>query len=304
MPRKKTPELPLPTSDDLFTTQEQRDEADLEKVQDIPLNLIDSFPDHPFKVNVDDLMLESVKTYGIRTPAVVRAKGDRFELVSGHRRKLACQQAGLEAMPCIIRNLTDDETVIAMVDSNFQRESVLPSEKGFSYKMWLEALNRQGKRTDLTSDQIGPKLRANEKVAKASGDSPSQIKRYIRLTELVPDLLEMVDEGQIALSAAAELSYLNHDCQNILRDMIESEGVPSIAQATEMKSLDKEGQLSNEEILRILKQEKPSQTKHFKLPREKIQHFFAAETPSETIEETIVKALELWQKSQQEPQTE
>ena len=307
MPRKKAVTVNLPPADELFSTQEQRDEAQLEKVQDMPLELIDGFPNHPFKVKMDESMesmVESVKTFGILNPAIVRQKDDgRYGLVSGHRRKFACENAGLETMPCIVRNLTEDEAIIFMVDSNLQRETVLPSEKARSFKMKLDALNRQGKRTDLdTSTPVESKLRSNEQVAKEAGESREQIRRYIRLNELVPNLLDMVDEGQIALRSAVELSYLPHEQQEHLLVVIEGleNQTPSYAQATEMRKLDENEQLTNEMMISIMQEEKPSQVKHFKLPREKIQHFFPAETPPETIEETIVKALELWHKNQQE----
>ena len=205
----------LPTLDDLFSTQEERDDARLEKIRDIPLDLIDDFPDHPFHVRDDEDMLqlvESIKTNGVLTPAVLRQKEDgRYELVSGHRRKRACELAGLTTLRSEIKDLTRDEAVVYMVESNFQRTTILPSEKAFAYKMRFEAMKRQGKRTDLTSSPVGTKLRTDEIIAQESGDSRNQIHRYIRLTLLVPELLELVDEGRIKMRPAVELSYLDED---------------------------------------------------------------------------------------------
>ena len=306
---KKLPTLNLPSADDLFTTQAERDDASLEKVQDISLSMIDPFPDHPFLVKMDEsmqAMVDSVKTFGVQTPAVVRQIVDgRYELVSGHRRKMACDLAGLATMPCIVREMSQDEAIIAMVDANLQREVILPSEKARSYKMKLDAMKRQGQRTDLTSSPLGTKLRTDEELASTSGDSRNQIHRFIRLTELISPLFEMVDDGKLAMRPAVELSYIPHERQVALLDVIEAEErAPSNAQAIEMRKLHETGMLFNEAIESIMRYEKPVQARHFKLPREKILHFFPAETPTREVEETIIKALELWHNEQIKPRPE
>jgi len=299
---KKMPVLNLPSADALFTTQEQRDDDRREKILDIPLSEIDDFPDHPFLVKMDEsmqAMSDSIKTIGVQTPAVVRYKDDgRYELVSGHRRKMACELAGLKSMPCIVRELTYDEAVITMVDANLQRETILPSEKARSYKMKMEAMKRQGQRTDLTSTPLVGKLKGRETaeiVGESSGDSREQVRRYIRLTELNPPMLDMVDEGRIAMRPAVELSYLPQEQQQILLDVIGSEDrTPSHVQAAKLRKLSSEGSLDYDAIVSIVKEETPSRAEHFKLPKEKIHHFFPAGTPAQAIEETILKALELW----------
>ena len=291
---------------ELFTTQEQRDEVSREKVLDILLVEIDDFPGHPFLVKMDEsmqAMVDSIKTIGVQTPAVVRRKDDgRYELVSGHRRKGASELAGLETMPCIVRELTYDEAVITMVDANLQRETILPSEKARSYKMKLEAMKRQGQRNDLTSNPSGRKIRGLESAAlvgESAGDSQVQVRRYIRLTELNPPMLYMVDEGRIAMRSAVELSYLPHEEQQLLLDVIGSEDrTPSHIQATKLRKLSNEGQLDYDAIVSIIKDEAPPRVEHFKLPKEKIQHFFPVGMPTKAIEETIIKALELWHKNQ------
>ena len=246
----------LPTLDDLFSTQELRDDAKLSKIRDIPLELIDDFPDHPFKVIENEDMFnmrDSIKENGVLVPALVRQKPDgRYEMVSGHRRKYASQLANNETLPCIVRDLTDDEAVIIMVDSNLQREEILPSEKAFAYKMKLEALTHQGKRTDLTSAQVGEKLESKYSVqllAEEVGDSRSQIQRFIRLTALIPELLDLVDEKQIALSPAVELSFLKDEEQYAVLDCIECNvATPSHAQAIRLKKMSQEGTLTTDEI--------------------------------------------------------
>lgn len=304
---KKLPLLNLPSADDLFTTQEERDDANREKVVDIPLDCIDSFPDHPFLVKMDEsmqAMVDSVKMVGIQTPAVVRLiDNGRYELVSGHRRRMACELSGLETMPCIVRELNRDEAIIAMVDSNLQREVILPSEKAKSYKMRLEAMKRQAGRpvknnlTPVVSDYKEP--RTNEKLAETVGESREQIRRYIRLTELIPPILNMVDEGQIAMRPAVELSYLPQEQQVLLQNVIEREDrAPTHVQAVKMRKLSDEGRLDNKTIVSVMQEYKPAQAKQFKLPREKIQRFFPLEMPAQMIEETIIKALELWHKSE------
>ncbi|MDR1628936.1 MAG: ParB/RepB/Spo0J family partition protein [Oscillospiraceae bacterium] len=300
--------LNLPSADDLFSTQEERDNAKLEKVVDILLSEIDSFPDHPFLVKMDEsmqAMADSVKTFGIQTPAIVRQKEDgRYELVSGHRRKMACELAGLEVLPCIIRQMSRDEAIIAMVDSNLQRELILPSEKAKSYKMKLEAMNRQGQRTDLTSDPLGRKLQGRESVeiiGEAAGDSRNQVRRFIRLNDLIPEVVQMVDEGKIAMRPAVELSYLPEEEQQALLVTIQSEDcTPSHVQAMKMRKFSQEGRLNEDVILSIMTEEKPNQVEQFKMPKDKINKFFAPGTPAQKIEETIVKALELYRQHERQ----
>ena len=243
----------LPTLDDLFSTQEERDDARLEKIRDIPLDLIDDFPDHPFHVRDDEDMVqlvESIKTNGVLTPAVLRQKEDgRYELVSGHRRKRACELAGLTTLRSEIKDLTRDEAVVYMVESNFQRTTILPSEKAFAYKMRFEAMKRQGKRTDLTSSPVGTKLRTDEIIAQESGDSRNQIHRYIRLTNLVPELLEYVDEGRIKMRPAVELSYLDEDSQRDVVEQIDiNDCTPSHDQTIRMRKMFESGKLTAEAV--------------------------------------------------------
>jgi ParB family chromosome partitioning protein len=287
--------------DEMFTTQEQRDDAKREKVVDIPRSLIDAFPDHPFLVKRDESMTalaESVKAVGVQTPAVVRPKEDgRYEYVAGHRRDAACEIAGIDTMPCIVRELSRDEAIIAMVDSNLQRETILPSEKAKSYKMRYDAMKRQGERTDLTSRPVGAKLerpRSDEILADKTEDSARQIQRYIRLTALIPEVLNLVDEGKIAMRPAVELSYLPTESQEALLEAIESEDcTPNHAQAIKMRKFAEEGRLSEDVMLSIMQEEKPNQAEQFKMPRERISKYFAPGTPARKIEETIIRALEL-----------
>jgi len=293
--------MPTKGLDDLFTTQAQREDDRLEKVRDLPLGEIDEFPGHPFKVKDDESMAElasSIAANGVQTPITVRGKEDgRYEIVSGHRRKRACEIAGLDTVPAIVREMSRDEAIIYMVDSNLQRERILPSEKAFSYKMKLEALSRQGKRTDLTSDPLGPKLRSNEIVAQSNDESVTQVKRYIRLTELIPNILDMVDENRIAFRPAVELSYLPKETQETLFDIMEAdECTPSLSQAQKMKRFCAEGKLTDEVVLSIMAEEKPNQVEVFKMPRNRIAHFFAAGTKKREVEDTIVKALEYYLK--------
>jgi len=303
---KKLPSFNLPAADALFTTQEQRDDDKREKVLDIPLGEIDDFADHPFRVKMDEsmqAMVDSIKTICVQTPAVVRLKDDgRYELVSGHRRKRACKLAGLETMPCIVRELTYDEAVITMVDANLQREVILPSEKARSYKMKMEAMKRQGQRTDLTSTPLAGMLKGKETaeiVGESTGESKDQVRRYVRLTELNPLMLDMVDDGRIAMRPAVELSYLPQEEQQILLDVIDSEDrTPSHVQATKLRKLSNDGELDYDSIMSIIKEETPPRAEHFKLSKEKIQQFFPAGTPAPAIEETIIKALEQWHKNQ------
>ena len=294
--------------DDLFSTDESRAEAQLEKVVTLNPADISDFPNHPFKVKQDEAMAEmvdSVKQYGVLVPALVRPKADGgYEMVAGHRRKCAAMLAGITEMPCIIRNLTDDEATIIMVDSNLQQETILPSEKAFAYKMKLEAMKRQGQRSDLTSAPLEPKLkgsRSNEELAASSPDSRSQIQRYIRLTELIPPVLDMVDSGKIAFRPAVELSYLSKEQQQSLYDTMECEDcTPSLAQAIKMKEFSRDGKLTGEVILSIMQEEKPNQREQFKMPKERISKYFAPGTPAQKIEDTIVKALELYRRRERQ----
>jgi len=300
--------LNLPPIDDLFSTQESRDDAKREKVMDISLSEINDFPNHPFKVKADDAMLEmadSVKRYGVLVPALVRQKPDgSYEMVAGHRRKIASELAGKAEIPCIIRNLTDDEATIIMVDSNLQRETILPSEKAFAYKMKLEAMKRQGKRTDLTSEPVAWKLKGKESAAilgEQLGESKDTIRRYVRLTELISPILDMADNGKVAFRPAVEISYLPKEQQQALYDTMQSEDcTPSLAQAIKMKQFAQEGRLNEDVILSILAEEKPNQKEQFRIPRERINKYFAPGTPTQKIEDTIIKALELYKKRQRD----
>lgn len=303
--------------DSLFTTQAERDEAKRETVMDIPLEKISAFPNHPFKVRMDESMMEmadSVKQYGVLVPALVRPKPNGgYEMVAGHRRKMASELAGKLTISCIVRDLTDDEAVIIMVDTNLkQRDQILPSEKAFAYKMKLDAMKRQGQRTDLTSDPLGWKLNGKESasiVGKNGGDSQTQVRRYIRLTHLIPDILELVDNSvlkekevlQIALRPAVELSYLTEAEQQDLLEIMESEDcTPSHAQAIKMRQFSQEGRLNANVLLSIMQEEKPNQVEQFKIPRERISKFFSPGTPAKKMEDTIVKALELYRKRQRD----
>ena len=301
--------IKLTSLDDLFSTEESRTEAEKERVQDIPIAEIDGFPDHPFHVDMDDAMsemVESVKRFGVLSPAVARQKEDgRYELISGHRRKKACELAGIDKMPVIVRNMDRDEAIIFMVDSNLQRERLLPSEKAFSYKMRLEAMKRQGQRTDLTSSPLGTKLRSDTELAQRAGESRNQIQRYIRLTELIPDLLQMVDDSKIAFRPAVELSYLTKEEQASLHEAMESEDcTPSLAQAIKIKKFSQEGRLNDDVILSILSEEKPNQREVYRLPKDRIDKYFPKGTPSEKIEEIICKALELYRRRERSRETE
>ena len=296
----------LTSVDDLFSTQESRDEAKLERVINLPPGEISDFPNHPFKVRMDEemqQMAESVKEHGVLVPALVREKPDGgYEMVAGHRRKRAAELAGLPEIPCIVRHLTDDEAIIVVVDSNLQREKILPSEKAFAYKMKLDALKRQGKRTDLTSSPVDNKLKGittAQQIGKDSGDSQPQIYRFIRLTYLLPKILDMVDDGKIALRPAVELSYLAETEQHFLLDTMSSEDcTPSHAQAIKMRKFSQEGKLNPDVILSIMQEEKPNQKEQIKIPKERISRYFAPGTPAQKIEDTIVKALELYRKRQ------
>ena len=297
----------LTSLDDLFTTQEERDEAKREHLVDIPLDEISDFPDHPFKVRMDEDMAdltESIKARGVLVPALVRPMGDGYQMVAGHRRKAASDLAGVATIPCIVREMSDDDAILAMVESNLQREKILPSEKAFAYKMKLDAMRRQqGTRTDLTSVPVGQKLgqTSREALADKSPDSNTQIQRYIRLTNLTPELLALVDENKIAMRPAVELSYLSPDEQTALHETMDSEDcTPSHAQALKMRKFSQEGKLSADVILSIMQEEKPNQVEQFKMPKDKISRFFAPGTPAQKIEDTIVKALEMYRKRQRD----
>ena len=291
----------LPSVDDLFTTQEERDQKNQEYVKDISIYEITDFPNHPFKVKMDDKMLEtieSVRDHGVLVPALVREKPTGgYEMISGHRRKMASELAGKETMPCIVRNLSDDQAVIVMVDSNLQREEILPSEKAFAYKMKLEAMNRQGKRTDLTSTPLVSKFRTNEILAQEAGESRETIRRYIRLTELIPEILEMVDDKKISMRPAVELSYLPKEEQEILYDTMESEAcTPSHAQAIKIRKFSAEGRLNEDVLLLIMSEEKPNQVEQWKIPKNRLKKYFPSGISQQKMEETIIKALELYRK--------
>ena len=291
--------------DDLFSTDESRAESQLEKVVTLNPAEISDFPNHPFKVKQDEAMAEmvdSVKQYGVLVPALVRPKADGgYEMVAGHRRKCAATLAGITEMPCIVRNLTDDEATIIMVDSNLQRETILPSEKAFAYKMKLEAMKRQGQRSDLTSSPLVSKSRSNEELGQKNGDSREQVRRFIRLTELIPSVLDMVDSGKIAFRPAVELSYLSKEQQQSLYDTMECEDcTPSLAQAIKMKEFSRDGKLTEEVILSIMQEEKPNQREQFKMPKERISKYFAPGTPAQKIEDTIIKALELYRRRERQ----
>ena len=295
--------MPLPSAADLFSTQEERDNESRESVREIPLEEISDFPNHPFKVKMDESMAdmaESVKQYGVLVPALVREKLEGgYEMIAGHRRKMASELAEKKEIPCIVRNLTDDEAIIIMVDSNLQREQILPSEKAFAYKMKLAAMNRQGQRTDLTSVPLGQKLgkTSRELLAEKSPDSNTQIQRYIRLTELITPILDMVDSGKIAIRPAVELSYLPKEQQTVLLDTMQLEDcTPSHAQAIKMRKFADEGRLNEDVILSILSEEKGNQKEQFRMPKERISRYFSPGTPAKQMEDTIVKALELYRK--------
>lgn len=301
MAKSREIKMPLPAADDLFSTQEQRDEAKRETVMDIPLEKISDFPNHPFKVKMDESMgemIESIRQYGVLVPALVREKPEGgYEMVAGHRRRMASELAKKQTIPCIVRNLTDDEATIIMVDSNLQREQILPSEKAFAYKMKLEAMNRQGKRTDLTSTPLVSKFRTNEILAQQTGESRETIRRYIRLTELITPILDMVDAGKIAMRPAVELSYLPKEQQQILFDTMELEDcTPSHAQAIKMKKFAEAGKLNEDVILSIMTEEKPNQVEQFKIPKKRIDKYFSPGTSMKQMEDTIIKALELYRK--------
>lgn len=290
---KRNTDFTLTKLDDLFTTQEQRDDAKLERVQNIPLCELHPFKDHPFRVQNDEemkRMIESIKKVGAITPAVARPINGGYEIISGHRRLAAYQELGLETMPVIVREMSDDEAVIAMVDANLQRETILPSEKAFAYKMKLDAIKHQGK----TSVQVAEKLLSVEKVAEEAGESKDQVRRYIRLTYLIPELLSMVDDNKIAFNPAVEISYLDREEQLTLLDAINmNDCTPSHAQSIRLKKMSQGGLLTADAIYAILSEEKPNQKEEIKLPRDELRKYFPQNYSDEQIKRDILKGLEL-----------
>lgn len=310
--RKRENAFDLPKLDEYFTTQEQRDDAKLKKIYEIPLEEIDEFPDHPFKVLDDEDMMnlaESVREQGIITPATLRKKEDgRYEILSGHRRKRACELAGLDTLRSEVVEMDRDAAVIFMVDSNLQRTTILPSEKAFSYKMRLEAMKRQGKRTDLTCAPVAHKLKGQKSrdiLAEEIGESKDQIRRYIRLTELIPELLEKVDKGEIALRPAVDISYLPEDIQQSLLDTIDMEQcTPSYAQTRRMRTLLAEGKLTDEAIYAIMQEEKPNQKEKFTISASKIEKVLPQSVKASQREDFILKAIDYYAKHLQRKKEE
>lgn len=296
---KETFDFNLPTLDDLFSTQEERDDAKLERVKILPVNELVPFKDHPFKILDDEDMhklIESIKEYGVYTPLMARPlpNGNGYELISGHRRLAAFESLGIEEIPVIVRNMSDDEAVIAMVDANLQRESVLPSEKAFAYKMKLEAMKRQGKRNDLASNQLGRKLETAEIIGQKTGDSKNQVRRYIRLTHLIPELLEKVDNGKIAFNPAVEISFLTEEEQTMLNEAMElNDCTPSHAQTIRLKKLSHDSELTEETINEIMSEEKPNQREQIKFDREDFRKYFPSHYTNEQIKRDILEGLRL-----------
>ncbi len=296
----------LPAADDLFSIQEERDQEQREYLLDIPLEEISDFPDHPFKVRVDEKLLEmaeSIREHGVLSPALVRPKdGGGYEMVSGHRRKKASEMAGRKEIPCIVRELSEDEAILLMVDSNLQREEILPSEKAYAYRMKLEAMKRQAGRPGKNSVPLAQNLKgktSREILAEQMGESQDQIRRFIRLTELIPPILDMVDDKKIALRPAVELSYLNDRQQEELLDFMQMQDcTPSHAQAIRMRKFAEEGKLNKDVIEAILSEEKGNQKEQFRMPRERISKYFSPGTSARQMEDTIIKALELYRKKE------
>ncbi len=296
MSKERLTDFVLPKLDELFTSQSERENGMLPHLQDIPLNLLDDFPNHPFKVRDDEDMLkltESITERGVLVPAIVRPKADgRYELISGHRRKRASEYADKKTLRCIVSDLDDDAATIIMVDSNIQRSNILPSEKAFAYKMRLDAMNRQGKRTDLTSVPAGQKF-SRQELSEQVGDSQTQIQRYIRLTSLVPELLEMVDEGRIKMRPAVEISYLDEDAQRDLVDAIDlEECTPSHAQTIKMRKFFEDGKLSTDVITSIMQEEKPNQREKLIIPNKAVEKYIPKSVPLEKRQDYVFKALE------------
>ena len=307
MPNAKNAEMKLPSLDELFSSQEERDDAKLKRIYEIPLEEIDPFPDHPFKVRDDEDMMnlvESVRANGVLTPATVRKKEDgRYELLSGHRRFRACQLAGIGALRCEVVDMDRDEATIFMVESNFQRTTILPSEKAFAYKMRLDAMKRQGQRTDLTSRPVGEKLSV-EKVSAETMDSARQVHRYIRLTELLPEILDMVDEGQVAMRPAVELSYIPKLQQGLIWESMDIEGcTPSYAQAIRMRRLSESNKLTSEAIDAIMMEEKPNQKERIVLRGERFSRLFPPDLPISKREDYVAAAMEHYAKFRERQKT-
>ena len=297
--------LSLTSYDDLFSTDASRADADREGIIDVPLSELYPFRDHPFKVKDDDKMqetAESIREYGVLVPALARPRaGGGYELISGHRRKRGCELAGLTTMPVIVRELDDDAAVIVMVDSNIQRESLLPSERAFAYKMKLEAIKHQGARSDLTSVQVGQKLNARDIVAESAGESAGQVRRYIRLTHLIPEILDMVDNKRIALNPAVELSYLTPAEQELLVVTMDSEqATPSLSQAQRLKRFSQSGKLTEESMLAIMSEEKKQDVDRVTFTRDTLKKFFPRDYTPRQMEETILKLLQGWSKKRQQ----
>ena len=293
-------DIDLRPLDELFMNDIGRADAKKERIHDVPISELSDFPNHPFRVLKDDELMrvvQSIKESGVLIPAIAREKGGAIELISGHRRKVACEILGIETMPVLIRKMTDDEAVVAMVDSNLQREHILPSEKAFAYKMKLEALKHQGKRTDLTSSQLGTKLRSDELLAENANDSRNQIQRYIRLTYLIPELLVKVDDKQIAFNPAVEISYLSEDEQRkLLETITQEECVPSHAQAIKLKGLSQQGGLNGDEIQKIIQEPKPNQQEQYRFKKDAIRKYFPQSYTDKQVEETLFRLLEQWQR--------
>ena len=297
MSKERKTDFVLPKLDELFTSQNERDNGILPDIQDIPLSLLDDFPNHPFKVRDDEDMLkltESITERGVLVPAIVRPKADgRYELISGHRRKRASEYADKKTLRCIVSDMDDDAATIIMVDSNIQRSNILPSEKAFAYKMKLDALKHQGKRTDLTSRPVGEKLFSIDELAENSEDSARQIQRYIRLTNLVPELLEMVDEGRIKMRPAVEISYLDEDAQRDLVDAIDlEECTPSHAQTIKMRKFFEDGKLGTDVITSIMQEEKPNQREKLIIPNKAVEKYIPKSVPLEKRQDYVFRALE------------
>ena len=297
--------LALKGLDDLFSTEENRQEEQREQVQQIPIDALHPFTNHPFKVLDDEAMtrtVESIAQYGVLAPLIARPRpdGDGYEIISGHRRQYAAKLAGLDTLPVIVRQMSDDAAVILMVDSNLQREHILPSERAFAYKMKLEALKNQGARSDLTSSQIGTKLRADEKVAQDSGESRNQIQRFIRLTNLIPELLDMVDEKKIAFNPAVELSYLDTNQQrDFLEAMNDTQNAPSLSQAQRLKKLAQEGHFSYDVAFAVMGEEKKDELDKVVIKNDTLRKYFPRSYTPKQMEDTIIKLLEQWQRKQQ-----
>ena len=297
--------LALKGLDDLFSTEENRQEEQREQVQQIPIDALHPFTNHPFKVLDDEAMtrtVESIAQYGVLAPLIARPRpdGDGYEIISGHRRQYAAKLAGLKTLPVIVRNMDDDAAVLLMVDSNLQRETILPSERAFAYKMKLEALKNQGARSDLTSSQIGTKLRADEKVAQDLGESRNQVQRFIRLTNLIPELLDMVDEKKISFNPAVELSYLDESQQrDFLEAMQDTQNAPSLSQAQQLKKMAQQGELSYEKAFDVMGQEKRSEKDTVTIKNETLRKYFPRSYTPKQMEEKIIQLLDAWQKKQQ-----